>query len=859
MTALLPSFPSPLIGRRAEQTALLELLKSSKRVISLISMGGMGKTRLATAAAHECQKAKLFQDGVYFVSCETCKTADDLIAVILQELEYVVQPQELPRNQLINYLRPHHLLLVLDNLEQMISEAAGVISTLITAAPDLTLLITSRERLKLSSEIVFTLQGLADDGLQLFEQTAQRVQPDFQLTELNQELVAAICQQLGGLPLGIMMAAAWINVLSLEEISQEISLNLHFLQADWQDIPSRHYQLTEVLNAVWEHLGETERDSFSAFSVFRGGFTRRAAEAITPLTSLTLRNLSTKALLWRDALRGRYFQHDLLRQYGAEQLRVRGQETEVLKTYAHYFAGIVAAQNHDLKQSQQPLAVQILSADWENIRAAWDWLVDQQNEATLHAMLEPLYLYLVLNNQWYMGEGMMYEAYQRLLSAHASDLLQLRTAVRWLHLQFLGRRPQELEIHHLLQAKRLLEQHIQLCLAENEGAELAFGHYVLGHLLSEMGKTASALEHLEKSLALYEALEDRYFQGLVLHLLGFITIGLEQWEQSLAYSRCSLEMMRSLGSSLNLVGTLANLGSVLMWQEQYREAAVCFEEMLALGKQHDNWWHILLAEQCLGSLAFRQGDMALTRTMAHQVIQRASAYGYRTGIELGTVNLCYAYLALTDYHAAWQLYYQTELPPVVKANGLATAELGLGDYRAAREHLCFVLAEGDLKHQMIALRSAACLLMEAGEFHQATQLLSLTTHNAYNISIFTERFPLFSNLKRYLQSKLSYSSFSAHWEQGKSLDPSQVVAQIRRYLNQEPRDDKNVAQGFEPLSAREQEILLLVSKGLSNRAIADQLVVEISTVKKHLTHVYEKLGVSNRVQALIQAREQRLL
>ena len=296
----LPTQTTPFIGQERELMDLSRLLNDpATRLVTILAPGGMGKTRLALEAAKN--HLELGQDRVCFVDLATLTIAEDIVPTIADAAGYPFQQDERsPERQLLDYFREKQMLLVLDNFEHLL-EGGGLVNKILQAAPKLKVLATSRERLQLSGETVFALDGmefpdlettedaLNYNGVKLFLQSAQRVRPDSALVADDLTHVARICRLVHGMPLGILLAAAWIDLLLPQEIAAEIGQSLDFLESELRDVPDRQHSIRAVFEYSWGQLSEAERNVLMQLSVFRGGFTREAAQSVA---QASLRSLS---------------------------------------------------------------------------------------------------------------------------------------------------------------------------------------------------------------------------------------------------------------------------------------------------------------------------------------------------------------------------------------------------------------------------------------------------------------------------------------------------------------------------------------------------------------------------------------
>ncbi len=289
----LPYQPTPFIGREAELEALGRLLADPQcRLLTIIGMGGIGKTRLAIELAS--QQQDLFPGGVYFVSLASTISEEFIVPAVADVLKLTFSGVLDPQEQLLNHLEvlaSQAILLVLDNLEHLFVQsgpggrATNVIELLIKMlqrAPYLKILATTRERIGIHGEWIFELSGLpfptSDQFSELdnysapalFIQRARQVKIDFEIRPDERRSLVRVCQLVEGTPLAIELAAAWVGILSVDEISQEIASNLDFLTTSMRDIPDKHRSLRAVFDYSWLYLSEEERSALSKLAVFRG-------------------------------------------------------------------------------------------------------------------------------------------------------------------------------------------------------------------------------------------------------------------------------------------------------------------------------------------------------------------------------------------------------------------------------------------------------------------------------------------------------------------------------------------------------------------------------------------------------------
>ena len=424
----LPAQVTPFVGREAELVELSKLLSAS-RLVTVLGPGGMGKTRLSLETA--TGRLGTFTSGVYFVALAPLGTAEGIVPAIAEAVRYSFYPGPEPRQQLLDYLQPQPILLILDNFEHLL-DGASLVSDILRAAPEIKILVTSRERLNIEGETIFRLEGMdfpnwetPEDAaefsaVKLFLQSARRVQPEFALSVDNLKYVARICRMVQGMPLGILLAAAWAEALPLSEIAQEIEKSLDFLETEQRDLPSRHRSLRAAFDYSWNLLGNAERDAFKKLSVFRGGFTREAAQQVADASLKTLMLLVNKSLLRRNAATGRYEVHELLRQYGEEQLDKSAGDSDTCRAlHCAFFAAFLQQMWKDLTNRRQMAAFETMGMDHNNILVAWNYAVAHRRADLLRTMAFSL---------WYYGEQRLSHSDAYDLFARAAAALQMNPA-----------------------------------------------------------------------------------------------------------------------------------------------------------------------------------------------------------------------------------------------------------------------------------------------------------------------------------------------------------------------------------------------------------------------------------------------
>ena len=374
----LPIAPTPFIGRSNELQDIAQAFQQGARLVTILGAGGMGKTRLSLAYGQ--QSLGQYSDGVYFVPLDAVETTDGILLQLIETLELKVSNKLSYHQQLLDYVSDKNMLLITDNWEHLL-DGATLVSDILLSASDVHIITTSREKLSLAGEFVFRLSGLSvpdnhnlalirnAEAVQLIQETAQRIIPDWQVTEDKLQDIHKLCRITDGMPLGIILAISWLDVYPLSEINNEIQNNINFLHTELRDVPRRHRNIESVFEWTWKLLSPAEQDIFMKLSVFRNGCTLEAIEAVTGATPRALQALVRKALVYRSK-QNRYTLHELLRQYGEKKLAEQPDiEHQTRQLHATYFTDVA-----DQIMSNQ-LTGDKAEIELENLYASWRFAI----------------------------------------------------------------------------------------------------------------------------------------------------------------------------------------------------------------------------------------------------------------------------------------------------------------------------------------------------------------------------------------------------------------------------------------------------------------------------------------------------
>ncbi len=620
----IPIPPTPLIGREIELTAIQKMLDDSQcRLITLTGLGGSGKTRLAIEIAMKQS------DHTAFVPLAGVNSSSLMVPAIADALEFSFHGNADPKIQLVDYLREKQILLVLDNMEHLL-DGADLIVQILQSAPHLKMICTSREPFNVRGEWIFEVGGLnypkGDEAEKLesysanilFLQCAQRVVSGFSLTNENLPMLTRICALVEGMPLAIELAAAWVRTLSCREIAQEIERDLDILTTSARGIPERHRSMQAVFDHSWDLLSEDERRALRRLSVFRGGFTREAAEGVVETSLSVLSSLVSKSLV-RFAGAGRYDLHELIRQYAEAHLAIDPDEFAAVRDrHFAFYLEMAEAADSQLRGSRQLEWLSRLEQEHDNLRAALEWSLKEHNEEPNECGHSALRLAGALRWFWQI-RGHFHEGCNWLKKAldHSQSEFGKVSSSSYLPLhENLQEQARALEGYALLAnslgnhsaAHTLAEESLRIYQRLDGQRGIADVLMILGQTLRWQGNMILSHARLEEALALYREVDDPWSIARSLYLLGTYladfggdTAGRVMLEESSA-------ILESLGDKYILVSVLVSLGIIDLISCNYSKAQGFFNQSLILAREIRDPWEMANALTNLGCISRIQGD-----------------------------------------------------------------------------------------------------------------------------------------------------------------------------------------------------------------------------------------------------------
>jgi predicted ATPase/DNA-binding CsgD family transcriptional regulator len=794
----LPLQPTPFIGRTKELAELSTMIVNPDiRLITILGSGGMGKTRLAVQAASKY--ISHFVDGVYLVPLAPLRSTENVASTIAENIPFEFSGNTNPEDQLSEYIQTKSMLLILDNFEHLIKSALFV-SNLVAHAPNVTVIITSRSRLNLRSETIYTLNGLTSsqdmslesllktDAVKLFLATAQRVEANYKITAHDIEPMTQICMLTEGMPLGIELAAAWVRVLSLSEIAMEIQSSLDFLATTAKDMPDRLRSIRAVFERSWDLLTDDERDIFRKLSVFRGGFTRESAKAVVSANLHHLTALMDKSLLKLSNDSKRYEVHELLRQYATEKLNITPQEQFLIHNrHCTYFADFLQSREEGLIRSDKQ-ELEVLQ-ELDNIQDAWRWSVTQERMTEIYKF--PLgfqLLYEYLGRQFEGAITFEWAANQ----LRGETLTGQKGIVYGLILckqAFFFRR-----IDRGKEANHLAQKGISILSQLDAGEALAWGYLELSR--QSMSVAVDTWDYDEKirlfkGLEIFENAENQLGMILMFLTLGNIAYDNKDLNRAIHYYNQGLQLSRSNRQDRNVNWALWGLSNCYVEMGSYDIARTYIVEVLDSGKELDS----------RGSTHLRQ---------------------------LAEVDY-----AIGDYSKAWDAYCRC-------------LQLDARHpYRAGEK--------------LLSLVRMSRILMKQSRLIPAVEILTMVqTHHVGVKSTGKSADELLGELR----TQLIQTEFDSAQHRGKNLQLDDLINQILQ--DYEDSQAKTKAQDVVPstlddLTARELDVLQLMAPGKTNQEIANELIIALGTVKSYTSQIYSKLQVHNRTEAIHRSRELNIL
>ncbi len=829
-----PAPLTPLIGREQEVVAACSLLQRPEvRLVTFTGSGGVGKTRLGLQVATTLLDD--FADGVCFVPLASISDSDLVIATITRTLE-VKETGERPLYDLLKtYLQDKHLLLLLDNFEQVVL-AAPQISELIAACPYLKVLVTSRAVLHIRGEHEFPVPPLALPDLghlpdsetlsqyaaaALFLERARASKPDFQLNPANNRTIAEICVRLDGLPLAIELAAVRIKLLPPQALLTRLEHRLQVLTVGTRDVPARQQTLRGMLAWSYDLLDVKEQCLFRRLSVFAGGCTLEAVEAMyatlddIPVYVLDgVASLIDKSLLQQTEQEGdepRLLMLETIHEYGLECLSASGEMEITQKAHAAYYLALSEQAELELRGPQQ-------AEDEESEQSIGG------REMALR-LGGALWIFWWVRGHWSEGRNFL----ERALSASEGAAASVRAKALFAaaSLTFIQ--------SDYEWAEALSEESLSLYRELGDQIGIAHSLYLLGTVSWAKGNTAAARSLMERALVLGNEANYKEYVADSLFSLALLANSQGEYIRARSLFEESLAVFREVENKRGIAHSLSQLAQVIFVSQGDQERVhSLIEECLALSREIGFKEGIAASYSLSGQLALGQGDVVTAHSLLEKSVVLYREMGHCHGTAEALAVLGKVEARRGDYAAARSLYEESlTLSGALGEKWVVTLDLvRLGEAVAAQGQLAW-----------------------AAQLWGASEVL----RDAIGVPIPPVELADYEHSVSAARVHLGERAFAAAWAQGRSMTPEQALAA----QGQKPVTPPNTAVKPSPaypagLTPREVEVLYLLAAGLTDLQIAEKLILSPRTVHAHISSIYTKLGITSRSAATRYAIEHNL-
>jgi predicted ATPase/Tfp pilus assembly protein PilF len=646
----LPAPVTSFVGRKNDRATIINrLVHNHSRLLTITGPGGSGKTRLALEIGRQFVMDGAFVDGVYFVDLTAVTDPTLLCQTITTTLNIEPDTQQSATNQLKQYLQSKHLLLILDNCEQIVA-GSSIIGDLLTATPKLQILATSRILLQIYGEQEYPLAPLpvpdlnklpdpegmlAFAAVSLFVDRARAFQPAFALTADNTVTIAQICHQLDGIPLAIELAAARIKLFPPQKLLAKLSQRLQFLASQMRDLPTRQRTLRHTIDWSFDLLSEPLQKLFMRLGVFAGSFTLAAAEAVMADTAVMdgLIELVDQSMVETadSPQQPRFRLLFVLREYALEKLNASTEQATYCQHHAQYYLTFAEEAEQGLLGSQQVDWLTRLDQDHDNLRAALDWAVRHDSELALR-LGNALYRFWQIRG--HISEARRW--FEQILTIQpdhpTADLAQ-----GWQNAGYLASRQSDYPAAEQAYAQSMIQLQ-----SLNDQASKAKLLLLVSRLRAQTGDWQTALRYIEESLSIFETLEDFAGQYQALMRLGVVTLQATDYNASRQYFAAALHLQRQIDDKAGLSDALNNLGWVEYALGNYQTAHDLHLENLALRQQLGFTGRLPQTLHNLGLALVKLGDIAQAIAYTQQSIQQGQQLGLKMSIVEGLETMAMA-------------------------------------------------------------------------------------------------------------------------------------------------------------------------------------------------------------------------
>ena len=892
----LPLQLTSFVGR-GEVVTHLHAALDTDRAVTITGAGGCGKTRVALQVAAD--RVDRYPGGTWLVDFAPLNDAGAVAAAVAEVVGATLRPGDPAAPAIAAAIGDIPTLLVLDNCEHVVDECARFVEHLLRACSGSTVLATSREPLGVAGEVTFRLPSLATpanaapstatalrafDAVELFAERAVRANPGFVVDDATAPIVAEICRRLDGMPLAIELAAARVRVLTPTQILDGLRDRFRLLTGGGRTAVPRHQTLQASVDWSYALLLEPERLLLHRLSVFAGGFSLDAAQAVGAGGQLEahhvldlLLQLVDKSLVVSadESSRGRFSLLETVRQYAAARLVDSGEAHELRRRHFDFYFAFVKQRLETVDDYRRRI-----EPDYDNVRRALQWADDQDDSSSLVRLTARLYGY------WALGRRLV-EAHQwlsRAVDRADTDLLRARVlghfahihgmAVSWRDAESLAEEAVELirgtgdrraltwslaqlsniqaNVWHFAEAEANLREAI--CLASETGDihGHAFALFQLGRMQCVIDPHA-ARDALDEAQRLAASIGAHYLEHMSEACIGWTDAQLGDLRKAIRTNARALEGLRSVGDGWFYSSILVFASYLIALAGEADRAARLLEELASVTRELGWASHSISAlGPVLVAAVSGAWDDALDPEEQLEgpdrdiAILPLSIAAVQRG-DLGTARRAVDVLVATS-PPSWRRQAHLIRAEIALAEGDPTTAC-----RLSRE---FVLSADPLLiapvYEVLALNLFASATARLRGHRDAVRLFAAADARAHEIgmSTSTELARLHVAELDGIRAELAAPDFDALWTEGSHRPWSEVLGHLGRGRGERRRP----RTGWESLTPTEREVADLVLQGLSNKAIASHLLISVATVKTHLTHTFAKIGVVSRAELIAATR-----
>jgi len=477
---------------------------------------------------------------------------------------------------------------------------------------------------------------MAYDSIVLFLQSASKVRPGFDPSQAELEHITNICQIVGGMPLAIELAAAWLHVLNVDEIKDELIKDIDILATEVRDAPIRHRSIRTVFDHSWSLIDRAEQDIFMRLSVFRGGFTREAAQQVAGASLKQLAGLVDKSFLSHDPNSGRLEVHELLRQYAQAQLEKMSEGiSSAQAAHAAYYAEFMEQRWEYIKGSEQMEALAEIESDMENVRAAWRYYLDQKNTSQIWKLIYGLWHFHWIRSWNHAATELFAEAVEALpeMDTESNALRALSVAFQAWFMSWLG-----IPESGYQQAKESMEVLKQL----SHPKALFFAYYGMSINAYFLSRITEEREATDKLIELAAEINDKWLTAFALFSPSMIALILGNYAEAQRLAESALGLYEEIGDVIGSTMPMVIMGHVAYGHEDYESAKHFYLRCLKISQQSGFNYSIQTSSKYLAKVSFLMGDYVEAEKYLVQCLILSNEVGFVRDV----INLLYEFARL---------------------------------------------------------------------------------------------------------------------------------------------------------------------------------------------------------------------